>query len=257
MVGNTSIARFAMIGMGMLLPLAATTAHAGSVTLTPTKDASLIQTSDGSLADGGSTSFYSGETGRAGARRGLLAFDVADNVPADATITSASLTLTVTKSGPGLINEQYSIYDLLADWGEGSSVSTGGAGAAATPGSATWLYRSYSGTSWTNPGGDFTGNASATQLIGGSGAFTLSSPDVAADVQNWLNNPSSNFGWILIGNESVSDSAKQFASRESTLGAPQLAITYTESATPEPGSAAIAGVVASLALLRRRVRRSC
>jgi hypothetical protein len=51
---------------------------------------------------------------------------------------------------------------------------------------------------------------------------------MAADVTEWLNQPDSNFGWILIGDESTMPTAKRFASRENPTESdrPVLTITY-------------------------------
>jgi hypothetical protein len=49
------------------------------------------------------------------------------------------------------------------------------------------------------------------------------------DVQSWVNNPATNFGWILIGNESVSRTSKRFDSREHPAASvrPVLNIEFT------------------------------
>jgi hypothetical protein len=54
-----------------------------------------------------------------------------------------------------------------------------------------------------------------------------------ADVNAWLNDASSNYGWILIGEEGVKQSAKRYSSRESAEEAdrPTLTIHYTDQAT--------------------------
>ena len=48
---------------------------------------------------------------------------------------------------------------------------------------------------------------------------------MVADVQGWLDNPASNFGWLMLGDESTNLTAKRFDTREST-SPPVLAITY-------------------------------
>jgi hypothetical protein len=64
---------------------------------------------------------------------------------------------------------------------------------------------------------------------------------LVADVQAWVNGTASNYGWIVIGNESGAGTAKGFASREATTTSqrPQLTITYTV-AVPEPATQALA-----------------
>ena len=72
----------------------------------------------------------------------------------------------------------------------------------------------------------------------GVGAYTWgSTAQLVADVQGWLNNPATNFGWALRGNEGLAQSAKSFATKESpTAGLrPVLTIDFT-SATPPPPS---------------------
>ena len=50
----------------------------------------------------------------------------------------------------------------------------------------------------------------------GLGSYNFESTNLVTDVQNWLTDPSSNFGWIMVnGNETISRSARRFASRES------------------------------------------
>jgi homospermidine synthase len=47
-------------------------------------------------------------------------------------------------------------------------------------------------------------------------------------VQSWLDSPQANFGWILIGNESVATTAKRFDTRENidTSFRPTLSVQY-------------------------------
>ena len=57
----------------------------------------------------------------------------------------------------------------------------------------------------------------------------LSTPGLVADVQDWLDDPARNFGWILIGNETTFPSSKQFDSGDYPIAAyrPALTIEYT------------------------------
>jgi hypothetical protein len=77
---------------------------------------------------------------------------------------------------------------------------------------------------------------------------------MVADVQNWLNNPATNFGWALLGNEAQGQTAKRFNSGEdgNTLYTPTLSITYT--AVPEPGVFGLLAVAALGFVIRRRTR---
>jgi homospermidine synthase len=71
-----------------------------------------------------------------------------------------------------------------------------------------------------------------------------------SDVQGWLNDASGNYGWFVLGAESITGSAKRFATRENTDATlrPTLEVTYV---IPAPGTAlALSGML--LPLRRRR-----
>jgi len=204
------------------------------VTITPSKDNTLYETVAGTLSNGAGVYLYAGDTGpNAGdvLRRAVMAFDVAGSVPAGATIVGAILTLTVSRqqiATPVTIN----LHRLLADWGEGTSDagSPGGAGAASTTGDATWIHSFYNTANWANAGGDYSATVSGTQSVAGLGGHSWTSPQMTTDVQGWLDNPSANFGWIIIGDEATARSARRFDSRESPTppARPQLTISYVE-----------------------------
>lgn len=55
---------------------------------------------------------------------------------------------------------------------------------------------------WTNPGGDFAPAPSATSAVDhettfANGIYTWSSPQLTQDVNAWLADSASNFGWLL------------------------------------------------------------
>jgi hypothetical protein len=125
-----------------------------------------------------------------------------------------------------------SLHRALADWGEGSSIGTegqGGGGAPAETSDATWVHTFWDSQTWTTPGGDFEPTASATieiPLLGGPFAWT--SDAMVEDVQAWLDDPTTNFGWLLVGNEDELRTTKRFRSRESPVEAerPTLIVEY-------------------------------
>ena len=210
-----------------------------TVTLVPSKDNTLIETAAGNLSNATGISIIAGRTNQGAdfLRRALVAFDVAATVPAGATIQSATLTLDMTLTIAG--NTQMSVHPVTADWGEGTSqdLGGGGRGVAATAGDATWTERFFgAGQPWATSGGDFVAAASSTTGVNGNGSYVWSSTAATvADVQSWLDTPSANFGWILIGDEVTMPSAKRFDSREGTAP-PILAITYIGGVTA-PGAA--------------------
>lgn len=122
---------------------------------------------------------------------------------------------------------------VLADWQEGAGKATGneGRGADAGPGDVTWTQRVFKSLDWDANGGDFSANASATVTVGGIGTYTWESTGrLVTDVQNFLDDPAANFGWLLLGDESKSPTAKRFDSRDNQSAAdrPVLVVEYTQ-----------------------------
>lgn len=205
---------------------------AQDIIINPSKDNSLFE--EGNLSNGSGNHLFAGNTAdrNSGAgRRALIAFDIAGNIPAGATIDSAKLTLNVSKSPPGAPDHDFALHKLLADWGEGISHAPGaeGRGTTAAVSDATWTNAFSPATGWNTPGGDFVADASAMATVGRSGQHDWASDGLVADVQSWLDSPESNFGWIVVGDESRSRTARRFDSRESTTAVnfPALAISFT------------------------------
>ena len=120
------------------------------------------------------------------------------------------------------------LHRTLADWGEGTSVAFGGGGAPATPGDATWTNRFYPDLDWATPGGEFVATASAAATVGGIGFYTWNStPALVADVQAWLDDPTANFGWTVIGNEQTPQQVRRFEAKESIAAwRPKLVVEF-------------------------------
>jgi spore coat protein A len=210
-------------------------ARADSININPSKDNTLYEyvPADGDLSNALGDHFFTGETAVGELRRGVLAFDIAGNVPAGSTITGVTVTLNMSRTPSGT-SRTVELHRLLADWGEGTSQASGeeGTGAPATTNDATWRHRFFDTIFWTTEGGDFSGTVSASQSVGAIGSYTWSSAQMVADVQSWLDNPTINFGWLVRGDESGSATAKRFDTRESA-SPPVLTIQYTAS-TPTP-----------------------
>jgi hypothetical protein len=188
------------------------------VTLGPVADNTMYEDQP-EHSNGAGEHFYAGPTASDNVRRALLKFDVAGNIPPGSTIRRVTLTLRATGGGP--TDGSYGLYRVLADWGEGTSnaTSTGeGTGAPATLGDVTWLRRFFGepSSSWSNLGGDF----AASEIppghgFAGTGSFDWIGSDLTLHVQQWLNDPATQFGWLLRSfNESLSGSVKEFASKE-------------------------------------------
>jgi hypothetical protein len=197
-----------------------------TVTVTPTKDNTLYQTdANTDLSNGQGTSLFVGVTGTGSIRRGLVAFDVS-SIPAGSTVTGAALTMYVNRMAG--FSEDVTLHLVTADWGEGASNAgePGGFGTQAMPGDATWNFRFYNAVHWSIPGGDFAHGVSATATVNGPLQPYTWSAGLAADVQAWVGSPGSNFGWIILGDETGVNNAMRFDSSEG-INVPTLVVTFT------------------------------
>ncbi len=220
----------------------------------------------GSAADTGMDSFYqtashgdwgaldAGSAFGAGVEvvRGLFSFDLS-SIPTNAIVLSASFHLAFTSFQQTNITT-LSLYRMTTPWTESG---------------ATWLTTDGS-TPWGAPGAAGAGDHAAmasTSLSSGfvgsetssnAGFYTFSGAGLVADVQNWINNPSQNDGWILLNSDEVNvSSVKQFWTKEylsayPAIGynaTPFLAITYI----PEPAATALVALgLGACCWLRRR-----
>lgn len=204
---------------------------AQTITIAASKDATLIDSSSGAMANGMGNSIRCGRTGESGGNtrvRAVLHFDVASSVPKQATIVNATLRLRIIQGSGDLIPVR--VHRLLQSWGEGASVADGGTGVPAEINDATWWHRFYPDVAWSTPGGDFDSAVLATQDVGTlPEAVQWTSPQLAENVQQSVDDPSTNHGWILLGEETNSYTAKRLASREYPVAAyhPQLIVQYT------------------------------
>jgi hypothetical protein len=201
-----------------------TTAAAEVIVIHPARDNTLFLDAGGLISNGAGAGLFVGNNALSNTRRALVFFDVADSLDVAAVIDSVELRLNV-DSAPNSTLQNVSIHRVLASWGEGTSVSTGGAGAASTDGDATWLHRFYSGTFWNAPGGDFDPASSASTNVGVSGWHVWTSAALAEDVALWLSTPAANSGWLIQGPEDAPSTVRRFDSRE-TANSPELVIYY-------------------------------
>jgi hypothetical protein len=209
---------------------------------------------------------------------GLMAFNVS-TIPSYATITGVTLDLWVGmvagSGGSNVTNfgspRTISVYDESQAWGAstneiGSTVFGGhGQGFAANSGDATWDDASYNSSSalavvWTSgQPANITGSSVAlatTSGIPGTDGLEVqwSSAALNAEVQGWVDSPSSNNGLVLVNANSTSTQtflAFWGASGSANNGnglAPDLAVTYT---VPEPVTFSLLALAAPAFLLRR------
>ncbi|MBT8116562.1 MAG: multicopper oxidase domain-containing protein, partial [Gammaproteobacteria bacterium] len=168
-------------------------------------------------------SVFAGNTdqGVGSARRALMQFDIAGAIPPGSIINSVTLSMTVTR-GSNHVDSIFTVHPNNSAWVEGvdgCGVRGGGQGVPST-GGVTWNTRPANG------------GASASTLINNTSPVWNSTPALVSDVQGWLGSPASNFGWVVIGDETISTSSRRFDSREGG-SPPALLIDYTPTGNVE------------------------
>jgi hypothetical protein len=203
-----------------------------SLKVTPTKDNSIFSEGN-NLSDGAGLFFYVGRTNNSAAvqvRRALIRFDVS-SVPANAQIQSVKLTLTTLKAaGNNTTPHNFTLHKLLNNWGEGTSSGLGN-GSPATTKDATWQNTFYPSSNWIINGGDFVNTASAATVgilneLTEWSSIQAGNIQMLNDVNAWVADVNTNFGWLIKGEESVRGSAKAFASREGLSVYPRTLTIY-------------------------------
>ncbi len=257
--------------LGIVLALIATPAAADQLVLEPAADASLFQPFSGDLeaADSQGPHLFVGRILQGTRRRALLRFDLSA-LPEDATINAAQLELTLTRTVSGALS--VGAHRVTSAWQEGTANAgtPGGQGTAPGVNDPTWSQRAFPATPWTSAGGDFVAVASGAFTLDGNADYTIpATAGMLADLELWRANAASNFGWILVSDESQTPpTAKRLESSEAANAAtrPRLRITYTTSAPPAPrvpvpiGSPAIwfaAAMLIVLLALRSRPTDKC
>lgn len=196
------------------------------VVLSAAKDNTLYEDALGQFSNAIGEHMVCGTTLGGEQRRALLEFDIASMVPAGSAITAVTLRLNMSRTVAG--SQMCSLFRVMKEWGEGTSDAPGeeGSGDAATPGDATWVHAAFDADFWATPGGDFAAAPSAAIPVAGNGPYSWdSTAAMAADVQSWLDDPSTNHGWIILGNELDERTAKRWDSRENPVAANRPALT--------------------------------
>jgi hypothetical protein len=214
------------------------------VSLPPSMDTTLFSPS-ANLSDGSGPFIRVGRVGTlpgAGGtqRRGLIQFDIDGSVPHGSTITAVALQMFQSDMGSSPSAVTLTLKRVTSSWGEGASVAnmgtgavrSGGLGGAARTDDATWTQRFFGASPalpWAAAGGDFVSTISSQVAARTSnGSFTWpSTAQFVSDAQFFLDNPLSNFGWMIQGNETAFASARLLNSSESVTNRPSLTITFT------------------------------
>jgi len=227
---NSTLVRLSLVTSAIVAGISSTAAQT-TISIVATKDTTLYESATGTVANGGGTHMFVGRVGGGGnfeIRRGLIQWNIAASIPAGSRILSASLDMWVEQSSaflPVLTNA----HRVTQNWSEGTVAASGGGGTgtAAIPGETTWLHTNFSTQFWNTPGGDYAATPSFTFDMPGIGAFvTPSNAGIVADVQNMLDNPAANFGWVLKTNEVLTSNARKINTRNAATLKPKLNITY-------------------------------
>ncbi len=187
---------------------------------------------DSYMNEGAKDTNYGGETyievsskpSAWGNARGILKFDLS-SIPSGSTITSVTLSLYLYSTRG--TNRTYGVHKVTKNWTESG---------------VTW--NKYDGTNnWSTSGGDYAATASATVTAGAvyNTWVEWSDSALASDVSDFVNNSSTNFGWII--KDQTEGSSNQdwvrFYSKEHTDSTlrPKLTVTYTTNGDTTPPAA--------------------
>jgi hypothetical protein len=222
-------------------------------------DTTLYEDVNGRLGNGAGQYLFVGRTWDENGidkllRRALVKFDLGA-VPTGSTINSVSLGITIDQVPPAASGFIMSLHTVTENWGEGASNAPGpeGRGTTAQVGDATWLHRFYDTDVWNTAGGDFSPVAVASAPVSSAPQSVLfaSSPQLVAAVQAWVDDPASNHGWILLGDEVVTQNARRILSRENAgPGNPLLSIEFTPPPPVAIPGLTISGLLALVLLLQ-------
>lgn len=220
----------------ILVVFAHTDLRADVLEFPPVMDTTLYEDGNGRLGNGSGQYLFIGRTWDENGidkllRRALVKFDLG-SLPQGSTINSASFSITINQVPPAATGAIISLHAMTGAWGEGASNAPGaeGRGTTAQVNDATWLHSFYASGLWNTPGGDFAAGVVASEPISSSpqSVTFASSPQLVAAVQGWVDDPASNHGWILLGDEVFTQNARRILSREyAGPGGPLLSVEFT------------------------------
>ncbi|MDR0612227.1 MAG: DNRLRE domain-containing protein [Dysgonamonadaceae bacterium] len=229
------------LGIALAIAMLPSLSNADSRTLTADRDNTIYYNHDeesysDSLSNGSGGSFVAGTVNTPNYyRRALIHFDLSRL--AGGTVDSVVLKIHAQQNARhDETARHFTLHKLNQEWKQGDSEAADpGRGTQAQTNDATWKWSVYPNSLWTTEGGNFVETASAT-----TGTLTDDLLDVdvfwrssvsvneqmKTDVQNWINNPSTNFGWLIKGIEGTDlRKATMFYSRESA-NKPTLTVYY-------------------------------
>mmetsp|Transcript_39255 Transcript_39255/g.47185 ORF Transcript_39255/g.47185 Transcript_39255/m.47185 type:complete len:337 (+) Transcript_39255:25-1035(+) len=198
------------------------------------------------IASGGER-FMIGST-KNGIRRGFLKFlvdDEEDIFPSDAKVECTEIRLFVAQNDEErrtVPAPQIELHQVVSDWkttGKNNLQLNGLNGGTANTGDTTWKYSSYPSIEWENKGGDFSQNVLAETIAAGDLHWYGKTRAMAEVVQGWINDASTNYGFILISSDEdrlvLPGSYSRYNGIESEPELiPRLIVTYTSPSQGKP-----------------------
>ena len=189
-------------------------ASAVTATIIPSGDATITDEFP-TTPQGGSTILITGTSGSGPNNRSLLRFDLS-SVPVNAVVTNASLSLIAVETAP--TNSWFDLHRVNRQWSESA---------------VTWNNRLSPVGAWTVAGAsapiDYVSSVTQSNFVADVGPYAFgSSTLMIADVQLWVNNSATNWGWILISElQGKPKTVKKFGSREAVANnQPVLTVQY-------------------------------
>jgi len=229
-----------------VMALSGMQAFGATATINPSQDNTVAEELPDN-SSGACDRIFAGMTANNVARRALVQFDLS-SIPEGSIINSVTLSMRVDQGGQNQ-TATMTLHRVNTAWGEGSNgcgPKGGGQGEPAVNGAATWLSaRHNANPSWGIPGGDYnsTASGSAVSLTGSRGgevvvwdSTVLGNAEMTSDVLSWFADPSTNYGWILIGDETSPTTARAFNSRDPEIAPttpPALVVDFTPSGDVE------------------------
>lgn len=203
-----------------------------TITVPAIQDNTLYEDPTGSISNGQGKYLYSGKNSNGLVRRGLIRFLLIEFMPQCSKILSVTLKMHL--SGGPTANRTIQLRKITNNWSAGSSDAPGleENGTSADSYDATWLHKYYNTDFWNSAGGDYSSIVSGSTVVGGPGYYTWNStPQMVKDAQEWKDSYPADYGWMLLGDESVLSTDKRFHSNDADTGAfaPELIVVYETS----------------------------
>ena len=226
--------------------LLSVTCGAATITIGASRDATIFENNVDNGSGGGNGLFVGTNGAGHSPRRAPIAFDISGSIPAGSRVLNVQLTLHLGQfpNVGAVATSTIGLHRLVNNWGEGTTQQQVppndtfgglGQGAAATDGDVTWNARYFSAstpTPWDTPGGDFAPVAIASTVVTrtlNTGYSWTTNSALESNVQDWLDNPSTNFGWMLVNADEITPATfRGFYSRQTATSAfrPKLSVTY-------------------------------